>query len=276
VKVHPLSPEDVLTGYDAVSLLYPHIPPMTTWRAWECGAYRRYTLPEPVLDVGCGDGRFFQLVWPEVRDVVGVEMEPGAADAARRSGVYREVHVAPAHEVQVPDAAFGSAFANCSLEHMDHLGHVLDRICRSLRPGAPFLLSVVTELFLEWTVLSRLLAEVGEFARGRVLREEYERYHHLVSAFPPEVWAAHLNNAGFEVEEHVPILPQLTSSLFLFVDQLWHVPRPVGELGDVLFPRIVGLRDFPQAFRQILAGVLRMETDWSVGSGAIFLARKRG
>jgi SAM-dependent methyltransferase len=276
MKLRSLSPEEVLSGYDAVSLLYPHIPPMTTWRAWEFGAYRRYTLPEPVLDVGCGDGRFFQLVWPEVRDVVGVEMDPGAADAARRSGVYREVHVAHAHQVQLPDEAFGSAFANCSLEHMDHLAQVLHRVCRSLRPGAPFLFSVVTEHFLEWTVLSRLVAEVGEVARGRVLQDEYERYHHLVSAFPPEVWAAHLNEAGFDVEEHVPILPPLTSRLFLFVDQLWHVPRPPGELGDILHPCIVGLREFPEAFRQILAGVLRMEADWSVGSGAIFHARKRG
>jgi SAM-dependent methyltransferase len=270
-----LSPDEVLAGYDAVSQLYPHIPPMSIWRAWECATYRRYALPEPVLDIGCGDGSFFRLLWPTVRDAVGVEMGPGVAEAARRSGVYREVHVAPAHQAPVPDEPFASAFANCSLEHMGHLPEVLRRVCRCLRPGAPFLLSVVTDHLLEWATLSRLVAEVGEPARARVMQVEYERYHHLVSAFPPEVWVKHLDEAGFDVEEHVPIVPELTGRLFLLLDQLWHVPRPAGEVGDVLLPYLAGLPNFPAAFRQILAGVLRMEPDWSTGCGAVFYARKR-
>ncbi len=275
VKLHVLSPEEVLAGYDAVSRLYPHSPPMSAWRAWEYGAYKRYALPEPVLDVGCGDGSFFRLLWPQVRDVIGVEMDPGVAEAARRSGVYRDVHAMPAHRAPVPDEAFGSAFANCSLEHMDHLAEVLRGVCRCLRPGAPFLLSVVTEHFVEWAALSRLVAEVGELARARVLQDQYERYHHLVNAHPPEVWIKHLDEAGFDVAEHIPILPGLTSRLFLFLDQLWHLPRPPGELGDVLLPYFASLPDFPAAFRQILAGILRMEPDWSTGSGAVFHARKR-
>jgi hypothetical protein len=32
------------------------------WRAWEYAACYSFTLPEPVLDVGCGDGYFFRLV----------------------------------------------------------------------------------------------------------------------------------------------------------------------------------------------------------------------
>ena len=41
--------EQVLAGYDAVSQLYSHIPPMCTWRAREYAAYRHYTVPKPVL-----------------------------------------------------------------------------------------------------------------------------------------------------------------------------------------------------------------------------------
>ncbi len=202
-------------------------------------------------------------------------MDPGVADAADRSGVYRAVHVAPAHQAPVPAGAFSAAFANCSLEHMDHLPDVLERVCRSLRPGAPFLLSVVTEHFLEWAPLAPLVAEVGEPARAQLLQEDYERYHHLVSPLPPDVWIKHLDEAGFDVDVHVPILPELTSRLFLFLDHLWHVPRPTGELGDVLFPYFKSLPDFRAAYRQVLAGVLQMEPDRTVGSGAVFHARKR-
>ncbi len=32
---------------------------------------------------------------------------------------------------------------------------------------------------------------------------------------------------------------------------------------------------FPQAFRQVMAGVLQMEKNWTITSGAVFWARKR-
>ena len=74
-----LVPDDVLAGYDRVSALYPAVPPITLWRAWEVAAYGHLELEEPVLDVGCGDGRFFQLCWPGISDVVGLD----ASDEAR-------------------------------------------------------------------------------------------------------------------------------------------------------------------------------------------------
>lgn len=270
-----LSLEEVLIGYDAVSQLYPYVPSMCVWRAWEYAAYQRYTLSEPVLDIGCGDGRLIRLVWPRLHDVVGLDMDASVVDAARRSGVYREVHVAPAHQLPVLPGSFASAFANCSLEHMDNLPAVLESICHSVRPGGSFLLSVVTEKFLEWATLPLLVEQVGELERARALQVEYEAYHHLVNPLPPQMWREQLEKASFEVVEHIPIVPELTSRLFLFLDHLWHVRRPGGELGDVLHPYLTTLSNFPQAFRQVLTGIIQMEQDWSMGSGAIFWVRRR-
>jgi SAM-dependent methyltransferase len=275
MKQNLLSLEEVLAGYDAVNQLYPYVPPMCIWRAWEYAAYQRYTLPEPVLDIGCGDGQFFQLVWPQIRDVVGMDIAPSVAEAARQSGVYREVHMAPAHRMPVPLESFASAFANCSLEHMDHLPEVLSSICRSLRPEGLFLLSVVTDKFLEWAALPLLVDRIGEPSWARALQANYEAYHHLVNPLPLEVWIEHLEKAGFEVLEHIPIMPEMTSRLFLFLDHLWHVRRPGGELGDALYAHLMTLPNFPQAFWQVLAGILQMERDWSTGSGAVFLARRK-
>jgi SAM-dependent methyltransferase len=275
MKLSVLCSDEVVTGYDAVSRLYPHVPPVSMWRAWEYAAYRRFALPEPALDIGCGDGQFFQIVWPGVRDVVGVDVDEGVIELVRRSGVYREAHAAPAHRLPVLPETFASAFANCSLEHMDHLPEVLRGIACGLRPGAPFLLSVVTDRFLEWATLPRLVEALGEPARARALQSDYERYHHLVNALPAETWAERLEDAGFEVLEHVPLLPELTSRLFLFLDHLWHVPRPAGELGNALFPFLSTLPDFRAAFGQALMGVMRMERDWSIGSGAVFQARRK-
>jgi SAM-dependent methyltransferase len=269
-----LSPEAVLAGYDAVRRLYPHVPPLLLWRSWEYAAYQHYKLDQPVLDIGCGDGRYFQLVWPEVRDVIGVDMDADVADAARRSAVYREVVVAPAHRIPLPKESFASAFANCALEHMDHLDEVLAAIGNCLRPGGAFLLSVVTDKFLEWQTLPPLIERVGEPERARTLREAYRSYHHLVNPFAPDVWIERLEQAGFEVLEHTPIVPEITSRLFLLLDHLWHVEGLEGELGMGMHRYLRKFERFPQGFRQIIAGMLDMEHDWLTGSGAVLWVRK--
>lgn len=275
MKLNLLSPNEILAGYDAVSRLYPYIPPMNLWRAWEYAAYQHYKLTEPVLDVGCGDGNFFRLVWPNVSDVLGIDMDASVVQAARRSGVYREVHVAPAHQLSVQAGSFASAFANCSLEHMDHLPEVLASISRSVRTGGPFLLSVVTDKFLEWATLPLLVDWLEQPERAQTLRAEYKAYHHLANPLPVERWAEHLEEAGFKVEEHVPILPEVTSRIFLFLDHLWHVPRSDYEIGSWLMPYFEALHDFPAAFRDVFAGILRMERDWSTSSGAVFWTRRK-
>ena len=45
-----LAPDEILVSFEAVSLLYPHIPPMLIWRSWEYAAYQQYELKEPVLE----------------------------------------------------------------------------------------------------------------------------------------------------------------------------------------------------------------------------------
>jgi SAM-dependent methyltransferase len=277
MNVAHLTSGEILHGYDVVGNLYPWIPSMITWRGWEYAAYRRFALPEPVLDVGCGDGRFFRLVFPNLHDVHGVEADPGVADAATRSGVYRAVHVSPAHLLPLPGAAFASAFANCSLEHMDRLPDVLRGIYESLEPGGVLLFSVVTNRFVEWSPLRLLLDAVGEPARAAAVQRGHEEYHHLVNAFSVEGWIERLREAGFELLHHIPVLTEMTGRLFLLADQLWHVRQAgadgVGELGDVLYPYLRGTPRFQEGFRQVLAGILEMENGGE-GIGAVLHARR--
>jgi SAM-dependent methyltransferase len=275
IKQVLLSAEEVLKGYDAVSRLYPYIPPMSMWRAWEYAAYQRYQLMEPVLDIGCGDGQYFRLIWPNLKEVVGVDINPSVADVARKSGVYSEVHVMPADRLALSSGGFASAFANCSLEHMDNLSEVLSGISRCLRPGGLFLLSVVTDKLIEWSTLPALVREMGNPTHSELLLSEYKAYHHLVNPLSSDAWAEYLERSGFELVEYIPIVPEVFSRLFLFADHLWHIPKGSKELGNELFPYLTKLPSFPRAFRQVLAGILEMEHTWSSGSGAVYYARRR-
>jgi len=267
--------EDVLQGYDAVSALYPHIPSLSHWRAWEYAAYQHYRLDGRILDLGCGDGRYFRLIWPQAANVVGVDMSPGVAELGRQSGVYSEVHVAPAHLVPEPDASFDHVFANCSLEHMDRLDGVLAEIHRCLKPGGTLLCSVVTDRFVQWSLLPNLVAMAGFDDAAAALQKDFLEYHHLANPLSVDAWAQSFNRAGLVPEEHVPILPKHNSGIFLLMDSLWHVKRVSGgEMGDAIFPFLSANANFPGAFRKVFAGLLEMETNWQDCSGAVFLVRK--
>jgi ubiquinone/menaquinone biosynthesis C-methylase UbiE len=275
VKETLLDVEAVLAGYDAVAELYPFVPSLSHWRAWEHAAYRRFRLAGRVIDLGCGDGRYFHLLWPDAGEVTGVDASEGAVNAARQSGVYTHVHHAHAHELPIADRSADAVFANCSLEHMDHLDRVLAEAHRCLEPGGTLLCSVVTDKFVSWSVLPALVKEAGGEELARRTLAQFVEFHQLANPLTVDGWRSRFLAAGFVVEEHIPILPRYNSGLFLLADGAWHVKRDGGgELGDELYRMFSHNPQFPGAFRLVVEGALRMETDWRTCSGAVFCVRK--
>jgi len=247
---------------------------MILWRGFECAAYKHFSLSEPVLDIGCGDGAFFRFLWPEAREVRGVEASQATAAAAMSSGVYRDVHIGPAHEMRFGGQPFASAFANCSLEHMDRLPEVLRRTSESLRSDGRFLMSVVTEKLLEWCPLPLLSTALGQQERAAALRSEYICYHHLTNALPVVRWVSAIQLAGFEVVQYIPLMPELCSRVFLLFDELWHVREGNDELGEDLFHYF---RSFPRlsgVLPDLISTIYTAEEQPSIGSGAVFYAVK--
>ena len=276
LRNHLLAIESILAGYDLTSGLYPHIPSMSIWRACEYAAYKRYKLSEPILDIGCGDGKYFRLVWPEINNVVGVDIDRNVLSAAEASGVYSKVYNVPAEKMKFAENTFASVFANCSLEHMENVDNVLRQIFHVLRPGGQFLLSVTTDKFLEWTTLPQLMSVLQSQQMETDLLYKYKAYHHLVTAIPAEGWAAKLDEAGFEIVEHIPILPELLSRFNLLIDMLWHISiASGGEFGTILEPYFKDLNNFPEELGNIVKSLLAMEKNMDIGSGSVFMARKR-
>lgn len=266
-----LSITEILDGYDAVAALYPYVPPLSHWRAWEYAAYQHHNIDGRILDIGCGDGQYFRLIWPKAENVVGVDMDAQTAERARQSGVYRSVHTTQANQIPELDSSFDNAFANCSLEHMDNIECVLGEISRCLKPGGRLSCSVVTNRFVEWSLLPSMVSEAGFEEVAEKLQANFVEYHHLANPFRVDLWTEHFNKAGFTLESHIPILPRYSNALFVLMDTLWHVQRKEGgEFGDVIYPFLSSNLQFPSAFRKILEGLLEMEQDWSDCTGAVF------
>src|SRR3712207_2483507 len=80
----------------------------------------RVPFPEPVLDIGMGDGHFGSVLFRENRPV-GLDCNAEAATEATRRGRYAGVVVACAEALPFRSGYFATVLANSTLEHIGPL-----------------------------------------------------------------------------------------------------------------------------------------------------------
>ncbi len=183
--------------------LYLHVRDLPFFRALlrsvESAYYQDLDLPEPLLDVGCGDGHFAQITFDRPLDV-GLDPWRGPIREARERGVYRLLTEADGGAMPYPDNFFASAISNSVLEHIPEVEAVLAETARVLRPGAPFVFCVPNHRFAASLSLARGLDALGLKPLARAYRaffQKISRHHHCDD---PATWEARLDAAGFTLE----------------------------------------------------------------------------
>jgi len=180
-------------------LLWRHLKTVPAFRALlravEARFYRQVAIPEPVLDLGCGDGHFAQMTFGRPL-LFGVDPWWGPLQKARRSGAYRLNVQSSGDALPFPDGAFASVISNSVLEHIEEVEPVLAEAARVLRPGGRFVVTMPSNLFTEYLGGAAVLRPLG-------LDDIYRRFFNLISRHahtdPPERWAERLGAAGFRV-----------------------------------------------------------------------------
>lgn len=184
-------------------ILWRHLKSVPAFRALlrsvEAVFYQHIALPEPVLDLGCGDGHFAQMTFDGTL-AAGVDPWWGPLKKARATGAYRGLLQATGQNLPFADATFGSAFSNSVLEHISDVQPVLNEVGRVLRPGGKFVLTTPNHHFTKLLGGALLLQGIG--LKG--LADRYRRLFNAISRHahtdPPERWAARLAEAGLSVQ----------------------------------------------------------------------------
>ncbi len=167
-------------------------------RAVESNLVQQVDLPEPVLDLGCGDGHFASVTF-EYGLEVGLDPSMPPLREARARRVYKSLVQADGAHAPFPSGTFSSAISNSVLEHIPHLDSVLQDLARILKPGAPFVLTVPNPGYAEMLSVAMTLERMKLSSVANAYRTWFNRMSRTINLFYEEEWERRLNNAGFDL-----------------------------------------------------------------------------
>lgn len=170
------------------------IPSLAAWRAAELKVLRQCTFAPPLLEIGCGNGRFASLLFQRVE--WGIDLNPREIKlCAGRNGLYGRLSCMDARRLKFADGVFATVFANCVMEHIPELPRVLAECRRVLRPGGTL---IATVPLIEMN--RHLLFSSGRYARSRA-----KQLQHL-NLLAEDAWITALSKAGFATVRTTPYL----------------------------------------------------------------------
>lgn len=168
-------------------------------RSVEARFYAAVDLPQPILDVGCGDGHFAEVTF---KDSITAGIDPwwGPLKKAQTSQKYGLPLQAMGDDLPFADHTFASAFSNSVLEHIPDIQPVLNEVGRVLQPGAPFVLTVPSHYFTEFLAGAGLFENLGLDGLAGSYRSVFNRISRHAHTDPPQIWSERLALAGFTID----------------------------------------------------------------------------
>lgn len=206
---------------------YPTLPSVVLWRAMESRMIDSLpgTPAGPLLDLGCGDGAFLDLLG--LGDGAHVcDMVPRAVRQARRNLPRAHPAVADARRLPYRTGAFRTVVSNCALEHVEDLPAALEEIHRILGPGGEAIISVPTDDLYRRFLPARLWRLMGLSGMARRSVEEHRRVQGIETLLSPEGWTELFEEAGFRVmNRRVGVGPR-AGAVFTLLDAVWQGAFP--------------------------------------------------
>ena len=164
----------------------------------------------PLLDVGCGNGLFWEAIvkslgeGADLSGIFGVDFDPAEIAVASARLNPRGIHLRVADitsTIDMPNLIsmqekFQTVFANCSLEHVPNLDQALRNIRKFLHEDGRFLLIVPAPRWTDTLSVKRFLKQISRrlaASYGGALDGFFQHFH----LYPSYVWRYLLESCGF-------------------------------------------------------------------------------
>ena len=191
------------------------------------------SLESPLLDVGCGDGLFWEVVGQSalqgagrLEGLMGIDVNPNELKIASlrlhgEGGIFRRADIsgAPAALEELGSGSYPTILANCSLEHVRRIDMALKNLRRLQKDGGRLYLFVPAPRWSDTLWLKRLLSRVHPRigALYGAMWDGFFQHYHL---YPHFVWRHLLESSGYAVETLKGIGSRHSNRLF----DRWVIP----------------------------------------------------
>lgn len=275
----PTQPKDLLQAFLRV---YWFAPPVALWRAVEARALARQRFQAPMLDLGCGHGRFAAVIFGANRHItVGCDLLRFQLIAARESGAYRTVVLADGERLPHSSGTFATVLANSVLEHIPNPLSVLMETARVLQIGGRVIITVPSDRFHDYLPPSQHHRASGQLglasAYNAAIDQRFEHYHYHT----PNEWSRLLRAVGLELMREVYYMAPAATAAWDRMNQRYGVGRR--SLFSILVsPRLRRLgyqRSLAWVLPRLLDRRMRMYFDMDLapgetGAGLLLIAEK--
>ncbi|MBN1486304.1 MAG: class I SAM-dependent methyltransferase, partial [Anaerolineae bacterium] len=128
----PANPPDTGSANDTLSQQLSELPAFRAFlRAVEARFYANLPMPEPVLDLGCGDGHFTSVAFPQGLEV-GLDPWWPPLRETRQRGLYKQLICGVGAGLPFPSDHFNTVVSNSVLEHIADVEPVIPEVARVL------------------------------------------------------------------------------------------------------------------------------------------------
>lgn len=210
----PPRPTNSASLSDVLHFYVSHSPPdHALWKTIEWCLFREYSYPQPVLDLGCGDGVFAELVFDQTL-TSGIDIRHNRVRQAQRAEVYQLALTGDATAMPYADESFATIFSGCAMEHVPPMPQMLAEIARILKPGGQLITTVPSGYFEEYLFMPSVLRRLGLEAIAAQYGKLIVRLLTIFHMYHPVQWERLLADAGLDLVEARHFLPRDATALF--------------------------------------------------------------
>lgn len=162
----------------------------------ECSTLIRWLDPKPgerILDIGCGDGYYDNIIAKSGAKVVGIDIHEPRLSVAQRLYLSEctDFFYMDAASMSFTEASFDKVVSFCVFEHLHNDERVIQNISRVLKPGGRFVFSV------------------DSLSNPEITKEERSRHsqrYEVKTFYDVHNLREKISRAGFDIEEWQYIL----------------------------------------------------------------------